>query len=73
MPGDAGALLNRACAYGQIGPADAAARAGLLADLKQLLSLEPDAREDIRELTADGLDFAAWKDDAEFKALLVAK
>jgi tetratricopeptide (TPR) repeat protein len=70
IPDDLGARLNRACAYGQLGPDDPRARGPLLEDLRVLFAAAPEARENVRALTAGDLDFSAWKDDPEFKALL---
>jgi tetratricopeptide (TPR) repeat protein len=69
-PDDLGALLNRACAYGQLGPEEPGAAEPMLADLRRLIAATPEAREHIRALTKPGLDFNQWIQNAEFQKLL---
>jgi len=69
-PANPGALLNRACAFGQIGPADTEAQTRVFADLTQLFSLKPEARDVVKSLAAPGLDFAAWTNVPAFKLLM---
>lgn len=68
QPDDTGAQLNLACAYGQLGPANAEARAELRQTLPALAAL-PALKSRINELTQPGDDFAAWTGDSEFSEL----
>ncbi len=67
-PDDPGAQLNLACAYGQLGPANAEARAALRESLPPLAAL-PALKSRINDLTQPGDDFAAWTGDPEFSEL----
>ena len=69
-PTDPGASLNLACAYGQLGPEDAAGRQKVLSLLDRLIKSRPEAVTQIKTLMEPGQDFEKWRNVAEFKQLL---
>jgi thioredoxin-like negative regulator of GroEL len=69
-PDDLGAKFNLACAYGQRGPQDEANRKRTFDLLREIIERDPRWRDKLNELTLDGQDFAAWRNDTEFQALL---
>ncbi len=74
VPGDAGALLNVACAYAQLhgrgGDGSPGFREEALAKLEAAIRLEPSLRLRARELTAPGEDFYSLREDPKFLDLV---
>lgn len=70
-PGDAGALLNLACAMGQQGYKEPANVARVVDQLRLLFGLDEGYRKTVEELCEPGGDFAGWMENvAAFKKLL---
>jgi hypothetical protein len=69
FPDDPWAKLNLACAYGQMGPQDAAARAKLIPLIRELASI-PEVKIKIVAFKAAGESFSDWAGDKEFEAAL---
>lgn len=68
-PDDCGALLNLACAFGQLGP-NSKHRDVVLETLRKLVSIKPNYRERVRSLTKPDEDFVLWADDQVFQSIV---